>query len=640
MTYQNFRKIMTIIMLNLLISIVSAQSQKYYADFNYSINVDTKEVSFFDRSEGEYDYTYWDFGDYNESTLTNPVHQYADTGEYMVCLEVGDNDSYSMICKDVVVREGIVNVDANFSFTNTPGSLEIKFANQTIGNVDSVFWDFGDGDISTEMNPVHTFAEEDIYLVCLYAFSDGYYDILCHSVEVIKDDCQADFEFVIDTSRPNKVEFTNLSMGTITQYQWDFNDNPDGGSTSVVENPEHFFPKNDTFNVKLIITGNNCTDEISKTVHIDVPLDIDFSFVLDSNNVVPNTFLFDADISGKYDELLWDFESITLSSKEDTIYSYPEQNTDYQVCLTAIYHFNDTSDLKKVLCKGLTTSEYFDMGGQSFFGDSLINNPNPTGDTAIAYLYRIDRFSILPVDTNYYTYLGYYSFPQKIKAYYIIKTALSSNSTHFDDYAPTYVGNTTQWDEAEIINLAQDRYRDDIHLVPNNNNKSGQAILAGSIYDMLDLELYDNAVVCLYDLDENLVEYQYPDEDGDYLFENLEKGHYLLSADVTGIPVRQKLIYINSKGYQDYKEDIIDPSGHLFPNPAHDYSILSYENSSEDKSVIIQVFAADGSLVSQQKYNAQRGSNFFRIDLSQTLNGLLLVKVIDEGTSTYKVLHY
>ncbi|MGC8866040.1 MAG: PKD domain-containing protein [Bacteroidales bacterium] len=53
-------------------------------------------------------------------------------------------------------------------FTYTMSGLTVTFTNTTT-NGETYLWDFGDGTTSTEANPVHTYAHDDIYMVTLTA---------------------------------------------------------------------------------------------------------------------------------------------------------------------------------------------------------------------------------------------------------------------------------------------------------------------------------------------------------------------------------------------------------------------------------------------------------------------------------------
>jgi hypothetical protein len=47
----------------------------------------------------------WDFGDGQSSLLPNPVHTYADTGTYYVCLTVSNANSSDTFCRWITVQE-------------------------------------------------------------------------------------------------------------------------------------------------------------------------------------------------------------------------------------------------------------------------------------------------------------------------------------------------------------------------------------------------------------------------------------------------------------------------------------------------------------------------------------------------------
>ncbi|MCK5775265.1 MAG: hypothetical protein KAH25_03775, partial [Bacteroidales bacterium] len=127
-----------------------------------------------------------------------------------------------------------------------------------------------------------------------------------------------------------------------------------------------------------------------------------------------------------------------------------------------------------------------------FLGDSLLNNPYPTGDSAMAYLYRIDNDKTVFIDTNYYTNFSYFWFSQKLKAKYIIKTELLKNSAHINDYTSTYFGNTNSWEEAEIVDLKQNEYRKNIHLVKKKDSRKEKTSIQGTIYDFMDYKVQQN----------------------------------------------------------------------------------------------------------------------------------------------------
>ena len=105
----------------------------------------------------------WDFGDGNSSTQQNPTHTYSSPGTYTVCLTVTDNCDTNTTCSQVTVT--CTPPASAFSFTTS--SLTLTFTDLSTGNPTAWNWDFGDGNTSTQQNPVHTYAADGNYTICL-----------------------------------------------------------------------------------------------------------------------------------------------------------------------------------------------------------------------------------------------------------------------------------------------------------------------------------------------------------------------------------------------------------------------------------------------------------------------------------------
>jgi hypothetical protein len=74
-----------------------------HADFVFhldSLNHNPYIYSFHDVSKGFPDEWQWNFGDGHQSADRNPVHQYANPGEYQVCLIITRHESGTVICSD------------------------------------------------------------------------------------------------------------------------------------------------------------------------------------------------------------------------------------------------------------------------------------------------------------------------------------------------------------------------------------------------------------------------------------------------------------------------------------------------------------------------------------------------------------
>ncbi len=204
----------------------------------------------------------WDFGDGATSTEQNPTHVYAEEGEYEVCLTITDtaSDCESTYCGYIFV-EDMGGCQADYYYMPAD-SMEydmttLQFFDYSMGTPDAWAWDFGDGATSTEQNPVHTFAEEGIYNVCLTISntSDTCEDTYCEEVYVYNDttgDCFGFFSYTeADTSGLTlDFEAQNFGNGPM-DYSWDFGD----GATGVGETISHTFAEGGVYDVVLTATG-------------------------------------------------------------------------------------------------------------------------------------------------------------------------------------------------------------------------------------------------------------------------------------------------------------------------------------------------------------------------------------------------
>ena len=129
----------------------------------------------------------WNFGDGSTSTMLNPIHTYTSPGIYSVTLiAIGGGG-----CADTINASNIVTVHptpiANFvcDTLNLPApNATVHFTNES-ENAISYFWNFGDGNTSTEENPSHNYLSNDRFMVMLIAFNNfGCSDTVYKWVEV------------------------------------------------------------------------------------------------------------------------------------------------------------------------------------------------------------------------------------------------------------------------------------------------------------------------------------------------------------------------------------------------------------------------------------------------------------------------
>jgi|GEM_PF-761004 len=119
----------------------------------------------------------WDFGDGTAAITTseaNAIHLFDKTGDYDITVSTTDQAGNTAEATTTIsIKNNFSSLTAAFSATPLFGDKPVRifFTNesQSETNLDTLtyIWDFGDGKISTEKNPAHTYEKEGTYLVKL-----------------------------------------------------------------------------------------------------------------------------------------------------------------------------------------------------------------------------------------------------------------------------------------------------------------------------------------------------------------------------------------------------------------------------------------------------------------------------------------
>ncbi len=292
----------------------------------------------------------WDFGDGDSSFLSSPYHVYDTVGTFMVCLNVVTNSACdSTICVPITVNG---RPKTNFTFpTNVCQNLQpIQFTNLSTnptGNIISYEWRFGDGNVSTQINPLHSYSAPGTYNVKLVLTNDDFCkDSLTQQI-IIFPVPVADFAYTIQSGdscgAPQTIVFTNNSNGA-GGYYWDFNyNNNPGQDTAVLMHPTHVYTQPGTYQVMLISkNGLGCQDTIFKEIRIH-PIPV-ADFVPDVlRGCAPLTVFFDNRTTlptGFNDSIFytWHFGDGTIAVDKHVYHTYRNAGT-YSVKLVARTQF-------------------------------------------------------------------------------------------------------------------------------------------------------------------------------------------------------------------------------------------------------------------------------------------------------------
>ncbi|MBL4709780.1 MAG: PKD domain-containing protein, partial [Flavobacteriales bacterium] len=218
----------------------------------------------------------WDFGDGNNSTLQNPIHNFVSTGSFPISLTVVDTITGCNSVSTSLVKLSITTANFTGAALFGCGPLKVNFSDNSTSSGSSLAswsWSFGDGGVSTLQNPSYTYGKPGVYAVSLTVVdNNGCRDSKTRTnyVQVIG----PDVNFGADTSGgpiPLSINFTDSTIfgAPIIGWTWSFGD----GASSNLQNPTHIYTTPDTVDVRLTVRDiDGCSRTFIRNNYITVGL--------------------------------------------------------------------------------------------------------------------------------------------------------------------------------------------------------------------------------------------------------------------------------------------------------------------------------------------------------------------------------
>ncbi len=215
----------------------------------------------------------WNYGDGNIETLSLPpfIHQYATHGNYSVSLTVTDTEG----CIDSISRSNLITISNPRAAFSSPDSITcpgrtVAFTSRASGPSLQHFWDFGDGNTSTQRNPVHQYGADGDYTISLLVVDlYGCRDSISKPsyIHIVTPQARFTVSDTLSTCPPLVANFTNQSSH-FTSLVWDFGD----GTNTTQPNPSHFYSTPGVYQATLTLTGpGGCTDTKTQNIVIRGP---------------------------------------------------------------------------------------------------------------------------------------------------------------------------------------------------------------------------------------------------------------------------------------------------------------------------------------------------------------------------------
>lgn len=209
------------------------------------VNCANNPIVFLNTSLGSGLSYFWDFGDGNTSTATNPVHTYTTDGLFDVSLTVTDFngcDSTLILPDYINISDPLISLTADSTFADCPPLL-VNFTAQALSShtFTTWNWDFGDGASSTGINPSHLYIESGTFDIGLDATTTaGCVANITEPDYIQISGPEASFSFTPGVVCPgDPITFTTQNVVNVSEFTWDLGNGVlDSGASIVYAYPD------------------------------------------------------------------------------------------------------------------------------------------------------------------------------------------------------------------------------------------------------------------------------------------------------------------------------------------------------------------------------------------------------------------
>jgi PKD repeat protein len=319
----------------------------------------TEGVQFTSQSTGNITGYLWDFDDKSTpSTEKNPLHKFSDYGLYNVTLTVS-NDYYQTSnttknCLNITDKSSPLIIDFTADSTRVNRDVPVNFIAQIQGpDIESYFWDFGDGKNSTRPQPSHAY---DL---------PGKYDVTLNVTSLFGNDTMTKSQYIwVKGLKPSfitipsgwamvntPVTFMDTSLGGTEQWRWDFGDGTIEDSPTYMTT--HTYRETRTYPISLTVKN---WEGLQDTVHHEitivnksVPQGVDFEVPeMQYSGKAPLTVQFEDKTPAQSNVIdwFWEFGDGSNSFEQAPIHRY-ENPGQYTVTLT-VRNENGTNEKRRV----------------------------------------------------------------------------------------------------------------------------------------------------------------------------------------------------------------------------------------------------------------------------------------------------
>lgn len=398
------------------------------------------EVAFTNTSTSNATIFDWEFpgGSPASSILPNPVVTYSTPGSYPVSLTAtnAQGSNTKTVANFITV---LALPTSAFTFTQTGQTFTFT---QQATNATSYFWNFGDGNTSTQANPTHTYAASGSYTVTLIA-GNGTCPT-ASSTQSISASTSPVASFTSSSTAgcaPYAASFTSTSANNPTSYLWQF---PGGQpSTSTLSNPSVQYLLPGSYDVTLITSNLSGSDTLTLVNYIEVNTVPNISFVSSNNEM---TFNFNNTGSGAT-SYAWDFGDGTTSNQENPVHTYTTEGN-YTVNFSAANACGNVNTSQNVQAFFIPTASANNTTTANICKGNTVTFEDQSGGNITQRLWLFEGGS--PATSTQDQVVVTYALPGEYNVSLIVGNSSGNDTLVLTDYVK--VGDVPQTGISEVIN--------------------------------------------------------------------------------------------------------------------------------------------------------------------------------------------
>ncbi|KAA0000804.1 MAG: PKD domain-containing protein, partial [Thermoplasmata archaeon] len=214
-------------------------------------------------------------------------------------------------------------------------------------------WNFGDGNVSYEKDPIHVYAKAGTYNVTHTVVIYENETVIAigsstQTIDVRNRNPVAKFYWKRQGDIIMFLDYSYDLDGEIVSWHWDFGD----GNTSTKQNPLHIYAVDDVYLVNLTVEdddgGKNTTIRAINTLNNPPITDFTYYPVYPTDLDTINFTSLSYDVDGYIANWTWDFGDGNVSYEQNPQHKYAD-NGEYTVRLTTIDDNGAINDIKKVI---------------------------------------------------------------------------------------------------------------------------------------------------------------------------------------------------------------------------------------------------------------------------------------------------